>query len=44
MLGFGIFQGRLITDEGMSTTVADASGSERYVDKSEHFNGWALRQ
>ena len=25
ILGFGVFQGRLITDEGMSTTVADAS-------------------
>ena len=39
-LGFGVFQGRLITDEGMSTTVADASGSERYVGKSEHCAGW----
>ncbi len=40
MLGFGVFQGRLISDEGMSTTVADASGSERYMGKSEHCAGW----
>ena len=40
ILGFGVFQGRLIKDEGMSTTVADASGSERYVGKSEHRVGW----
>ena len=40
ILGFGVFQGRLITDEGMSTTVADASDSERYVGKSEHCAGW----
>jgi hypothetical protein len=29
ILGFGVFQGRQITDEGMSTTAADASISER---------------
>ena len=40
MLGFGVFQGRLISDEGMSSTVAEASGSERYVGKSEHSAGW----
>jgi len=40
ILGFGFFQGRLISDEGMSTTVADASGSERYVGKSEYCAGW----
>ncbi len=39
ILGFGVFQGRLIKDEGMSKTVADASGSERYVGKSEHCAG-----
>jgi hypothetical protein len=37
---FGVFQGRLISDEEMSTTVAEASGSERYVGKSEHCAGW----
>ena len=40
MFSFGVFQGRLIKDEGMSKTVADASGSERYVGKSEYFAGW----
>lgn len=40
MLGFGVFQGKLISHERMSTTVADASGSEKYVGKSEHCAGW----
>ena len=39
MLGFGVFQGRLISDEGMSSTVAEASGSERYVGKSGQRGG-----
>jgi hypothetical protein len=42
MLGFRVFQGRLITDEEMSTTVADASGSERYVGKSEDCVPWVF--
>ena len=40
MLGFGVFQGRLISDEGMSTTVADTFGSERSMCESEHCAGW----
>ena len=39
MLGFGVFHERLFTDAGMSTTVADASGSEKYVGKSEDCAG-----
>jgi len=37
MLGFGVFQGRLITYEGMSLTVAHASGSERYYKTAAHY-------
>ena len=37
---FGFFQGELILDEGMSTTVAFASGSDRYVGEGEQCAGW----
>jgi len=37
---FGFFQGKLILDEGMSTTVAFASGSDRYVGEAEQCSGW----
>jgi hypothetical protein len=37
---FGFFQGKLILDEGMSTTVAFASGSDRYVGEGEQCSEW----
>ena len=37
---FGFFQGKLILDEGMGTTVADTFGSERSMGESEHCAGW----
>lgn len=40
MFPFGVFQRRLISDEGFSVTIADASTSERYVGKGEHCAGW----
>jgi hypothetical protein len=42
ILGFGVFQGRLITDEGMSTTIPSTSGSERYVGKSKDCDPWGF--
>ena len=39
MLSFEVFQGRLISDGGIRSTIADASGSERYVGKSKHYAG-----
>lgn len=40
MFRFGVFQRRLISDEGISVTIADACTSERYVGKGEHCDGW----
>ena len=39
MFRFGVFQGRLISDEGISASIAGASCSERYVGKSKHYAG-----